>query len=133
MAEDKRKLERFHLQVSAQIESMEVTESDQPIDLMTVDISSGGAFFPTEQPLPPGTRVTVRLVLPLEKLQVMEQINKKVTVTLEGTVLRTEPKGMAVSFGRNFAFHHTSDDGLPEPVILAGTEELARDIPGGVQ
>ena len=99
---EKRKLERFDLKLPAKIETV-TTEGEEILDLMTSDISSGGAFFHTEQPLPEGTDVKIDLVLPIDKLKKLQDEYHQVYIKITGTVLRAEPRGMAIYFNRDYS------------------------------
>ena len=105
---ERRKLERFNLQIPAKIESMasnaEMKDSGFP-HILTSDICSGGAFFRTAEPLPEGTEVKIDLVLPLDNLEKIKDHVKHVFIAVTGTVLRSEQKGMAVGFNRNYQIH----------------------------
>ena len=88
---ESRKLERFSLRLPARIS---VLESDTPpLDLITENVSSGGAFFPTTKPLPEGLAVLVELTLRRESGR-----GEAGRAKVKGRVLRSQPDGMAVRF-----------------------------------
>lgn len=96
---NKRRLERFDLEIPAKVKVSVSAEVEEVSDLFTNDISSGGAFFHTEQPLPEGTVVEIDLILPLDKLIKSQKGSGQYTrVKVNGQVLRSETTGMAVSF-----------------------------------
>ena len=102
---ERRKLERFNLQLPAKIESMASGEDLENMalpDILTSDICSGGAFFQTAAPLPEGTEVKIDLILPLDNLEKIKDNFQHVYVAVTGMVLRSEQRGMAVSFNRNY-------------------------------
>ena len=101
---EKRTLERFDLRLPSKIEAV-TEEREEILDLMTSDISSGGAFFHTEQPLPEGTEVKLDLVLPIDKLKKLKDEYKQVYIKITGTVLRSEPGGMAIYFNDDYSIH----------------------------
>ena len=105
--EDKRKLERFELKMPAKIEAVDVGPRQVAVDLHTNDVCAGGAFFPTLDPLPEGTRVNVEMLLPLERLKVLKESSRQVFLLIKGTVLRCQDNGMAVEFTENYTFGHT--------------------------
>ena len=99
---EKRRLERFDLQLPAKIEVV-TPEGEEILDLMTSDISSGCAFFHTEQPLAEGTDVKIDLVLPIEKLKEIQDEYQQVYIKITGIVLRSEPRGMAIYFNKDYS------------------------------
>ncbi len=103
---EKRALKRFELEVPARIKVTSPEREGEPLDLLTSDISSGGAFFHTSQPLEEGTDVKVDLILPIKKL--MKEIEgaegnfEHTYVKISGKVLRTESRGMAIIFDEDY-------------------------------
>jgi hypothetical protein len=97
-----RHFERFDLGLPSRItiQGRKRNIENGPLDLTTENISSGGAFFYTDQTLPEGTEVVVDIVLPLEKLKKAKGTHARVNV--EGVVLRAGAEGMAVRFNKNF-------------------------------
>ncbi|MFC1867044.1 PilZ domain-containing protein [Thermodesulfobacteriota bacterium] len=99
-------MERFDLEIPAKIKIPASGREDEAFDLLTTDISSGGAFFHTSQPLPEGTDVKIDLVLPISKL--MKSLEKAkgdsthTYIKISGTVLRAESKGMAICFNEDY-------------------------------
>jgi hypothetical protein len=102
---EKRKLERFDIALSAIIRSgAPYGEGEEAITrLLTKDICEMGAYFSTSQPLPEGTEVGVDLILPLSEFRLKRVKEDKSIVSVDGTVLRTEAKGMAIGFSRSYA------------------------------
>ncbi len=96
---DNRRLERFNLGLPSQI-LVGVGRDQQIIDLFTRDISSDGAFFHTEIPLPVGTAVKIDLVISLEELKKIE--SRKALIKVSGEVVRSEDKGMAICFDKDY-------------------------------
>ncbi|PKN24501.1 MAG: hypothetical protein CVU64_22030 [Deltaproteobacteria bacterium HGW-Deltaproteobacteria-21] len=102
---DKRKIERFDLKVPARIEGLGRRKNRDILDLMTSDLCSGGAFFYTNQSLPEGTKVKVDLLLPLGGLKKLISEYDHAYIEVTGTVIRREPRGMAVCFNKNYSIH----------------------------
>ena len=100
--EERRELERFKLRLPARIEVV----SGKPevgrdiISLETDNISSGGAFFHTLSPLPEGTQIKIDIVLNSLKLRTPR--NRRPLIKVKGSVLRSEPTGMAIQFDRPY-------------------------------
>lgn len=100
--EEKRGLKRFDLEIPAKIKISTSGEGEEVHDLITSDISSGGAFFHTSKPLPEGTDVKIDLILPLSKLRELEGNYDHTYIKISGTVLRTESRGMAICFHKDY-------------------------------
>lgn len=97
---DERKEERFTLELTATISMHGVENDDASIELQTSDVSAGGAFFNTVQPLPIGTEVKIDMIIPLDKLKKLK--GKRAKIEVAGAVIRSDEKGMAISFGKNY-------------------------------
>ena len=99
---ERRKLERFNLEVPARIEILSLSGQNREVmELNTKDVSAGGAYFRTKKALPQGTRVKVDIVLPLDRLRRLKDACKGL-IKVTGTVLRSEPSGMAVCFDEGY-------------------------------
>jgi hypothetical protein len=99
---ERRRLERFNLEVPARIEILTREEHNPEIlELNTKDVSAGGAYFRTKKALPEGTRVRIDIILPLDRLRKLKDTCKGL-IKVTGTVLRSEPTGMAVSFDEGY-------------------------------
>ncbi len=99
---ERRKLGRFRLEIPARIETIHPEVEKETHDLLTANISSGGAFFHTKEPLPEGTPVKIEIILPFEKLKELKNDHKQAHIKVTGRVLRLEPKGMAIEFDQNY-------------------------------
>ena len=106
--QEKRKLERFDLTIPARIgltTADQAGEEKKILNVLTSDICSGGAFFHTTQPLPKGTEVRIDLVLPLDRLKELLGKSRHAYIQVTGTVLRSETKGMAICFNKDYQMH----------------------------
>ena len=83
---ERRKLERFDLMLPAKIEGLDLRKGVHN-NVLTRNISAGGAFLETTKYLPENSRIKVDLVVPTGVL-----------VKVTGAVLRSEPTGFAVCF-----------------------------------
>ncbi len=99
---EKRRLERFNLKIPARVHAVISERTEEDFNLLTTNVSSGGAFFVTSEAPPIGTKLKIILALPLKKSNTLPEGVKKVTVNLTGKVLRVEEKGIGVSFGDEF-------------------------------
>ena len=95
-----RRAERFTLELSACLSVSSDKADDATIQLKTIDVSSAGAFFDTDRPLPLGTEVKIDMVLPLDELKKLK--GKKAKIVVTGAVIRTDNKGMAICFDENY-------------------------------
>ena len=93
--EEKRKYERFVLCLPAKIEVV-TSGNQEALDLVTSDVSAGGAFFHTAEPIPDGAEVNVRLVVGSERIK--EITGAQGLLKVAGTVVRSSPIGMAICF-----------------------------------
>lgn len=116
MAEyDRRKLERFKLQLLSHISVRGPDKDIKTIKLMTQDVCSGGAFFKTPDPLPIGTQVDLDLILKIDRF-------KKITgdsalINLTGTIIRTHEEGMVICFDDNFQICPLENNQTDSPSI----------------
>ena len=99
---EKRKLERFNLEVPATARITVADGVEEKLDLMTKDVCSNGAYFKTAHPLAIGTEMEIKLVLPLDKLKAIPADCGKVMVRLSGKVLRIESDGVGVCFDETY-------------------------------
>jgi hypothetical protein len=71
------------------------------------NICSCGAFFRTSSPPPEGTEVRIEMVLNLDGVRGLE--GKGSLIRVSGRVLRSEPTGMAICFGKDYEISPSSD------------------------
>jgi hypothetical protein len=95
---ERRTLERFKLRLPAKIEIPPESPGAERmvLKLLTANVCSGGAFFPTTNPLLQGTAVRVSLFL--DNVNLKLAVPSWTLVEVLGTVLRSEPSGMAIDF-----------------------------------
>jgi hypothetical protein len=121
---ERRKLERFRLRVPARIEVVnqdrdveerievvnqdrDVEETTHALNLTAENICSCGAFFHTSSPLPEGTEVKIDMVLDLDEVRGLE--GRRSLISVPGRVLRSEPTGMTICFGKDYEISPSSD------------------------
>ena len=93
---EKRKVERFDLQLEAFV-SLPGEASHADIgNLVTRDISMSGVFLVTDTPLPVGAKVNVDMILTLGGRK--KQNSQQAWIKASGKILRTDNQGMAVGF-----------------------------------
>ena len=91
--QDRRGIGRFNLRLRSLIK--ELREREKILELYTRDVSSDGAFFYTNDPLPVDTDLSMTLFLPAGP-------TPKGKISVDGKVIRTEQEGMAVRFNPNY-------------------------------
>jgi hypothetical protein len=69
--DERRGLERFDIGLHSRIIIQDDSGNREKasMELTTINISSGGAFFHMDRPISEGTKVLVEIVLPLERLK----------------------------------------------------------------
>jgi hypothetical protein len=98
---DRRQVQRFSIQAFAVVKTISPAV-EQVFELNTRDISSSGAFFPMEVPLPTGEKVKITLFLSFSALEEIPEIPKKAKIVTDGHVVRSEGQGIAVEFGKHY-------------------------------
>jgi c-di-GMP-binding flagellar brake protein YcgR len=109
--EERRERERFSLVLPTKIMAESRTGVTPLLELVTADISAGGAFIATSRPLPLASKVRLEFFLSLEELAQLRFIlseeslkvwqGERAWVTVTGVVIRVERNGVAVIFDRN--------------------------------
>ena len=93
--QERREYERFDLRLPGKIEVV-VSGKQEVVDVLTTDISAGGALFCAMESIPDGTKIKIRLTIDSERLR--ELTGKQGLIDVEGFVVRSSAKWMAVSF-----------------------------------
>ena len=107
--DERRKLERFELNAPARI-LMDLGEGKkEELDLTTKDVSSGGAFIYSDQPLPEGVTVKIEFLISLAMLQKLAGEKGKAKVKVKGKIIRVDENGAAIRFDNKYKI--TSLDG----------------------
>jgi len=114
MADEKRIQQRFTLNLQAKMTySFDNSSDGKYISTVAANISCGGAFLETDQPLPMASRVTVEFLLAIDDLKRLKVVasvdilrklakDQQVWVQATGVVIRREPNGVAVIFDQNY-------------------------------
>ena len=98
---ERRKMERFSLELPACFFVANDTLKKKPIGLMTNNICSGGAYFVTKHPFKIGTDVKINITLSLDNIKQIGGKSSRIDVS--GFVIRTDKKGMAIRFDKRFS------------------------------
>jgi len=95
LMDDKRNFERFSIEVPTLIEYLK-PKRRRTLLLKTTNLSAGGVYFNTPKPFPTGAEVKVEIFLHGWSLESWP------VVTVTGRVLRSDPKGMSLSFNEDY-------------------------------
>lgn len=89
------------LGVISQIRVKTKRHEPEIIELVTNNICAGGAYFKTANPLPVGTKISLKMTVELNN---KEKSQKKNMVSIEicGIVIRADEEGMAVQFENGY-------------------------------
>lgn len=127
--DNRRRIERFSMSIPSKVSSIMHDNSEQ--DLATTNISAGGVFFETGRTYPVGTDVTLNISLDFGGMKTGQPQSR---FRVEGTVVRTEANGMAISFdpGKVTAIRTGADrrPGQAGPAMLGivGDDPLLNDL-----
>ncbi len=94
---ERRRLERFSIKAFALVQTLS-TGAQKSFELYTQDVSSGGAFFPMEVPLPTGEKVKITLYLSIPVLESLHDVPNATRIATNGQVIRSDRRGLAVEF-----------------------------------
>jgi hypothetical protein len=101
---DKRKFERFEINVPARIEIPEQDGRTIKFDLETHDLSAGGTFIKLEKPLSEGCAVKIDIVLSFEELKTAADPCGSLILSTTGYVVRSGANGVAIRFNEDYEF-----------------------------
>jgi hypothetical protein len=107
--EERRKLERFRLQLPAKLVSF--SNYQEVLKLRTRDISSDGAFLITDISVPEGCPITLELLLPAEQFRQLFNKKRNVSLKIRGRVIRKEASGLAIQFEKKYEIGSLDDFG----------------------
>ena len=99
---EKRKVERFNLNLEAFVRVAGQSFPTKTSRLKTRDVSMNGAYLLTPEPLPVDTKASVDVIISLEGLAPSE--TRKALIEASETVLRTDSEGMAIRFDETSRF-----------------------------
>jgi len=100
--EERRRLERFELNAPARVIVQTEGGTKEELDLMTKDVSSGGAFLFSAQPLAEGVNVKMELLISLDMLQKLAGEKKAAKIKVKGMVIRVDAEGIAIRFDSTY-------------------------------
>lgn len=101
--EERRKFERFKLNVPARIEIPGKKERKEKITLETENLSAGGIFLKKKAPsLTEGSPVKVELILHFEELKTPEDQSGTLIISASGFVQRSGRGGTAIVLNEDY-------------------------------
>jgi hypothetical protein len=109
---EKRKIQRIEMRTPARLEGVAKGGKKISLQAETKDLSSHGAFFITEDRIEENVKLDIELIISMEKFQELLDGKKQIKIQIRGTVIRNDPDGIAVSFGRKYqiiALNHSRE------------------------
>ena len=94
--EDRRTLRRFNLKLACRIWAHNRHGGQDHYEVVTDNISSGGAYFATYSPFRVGTRLNIRIMI--QRSNRSGPCSDRSCVSICGEVVRTDASGVAVEF-----------------------------------
>lgn len=112
MTEERREQKRYPLRIQSKMQAATLSGQTPVLEYTTANISAGGAFVETDNPLPLVSKVHLEFLISLEELTTLKFVlsreslknlkDQRVWVSASGIVIRHEPKGMAIMFDDNY-------------------------------
>ena len=100
--EERRRLERFELNAPARVIVQTEGGAKEELDLTTKDVSSGGAFLFSSQPVSEGASVKMELLISLSMLRELAGEKKAAKIKVKGRVIRVDAEGIAIRFDSTY-------------------------------
>jgi hypothetical protein len=99
---EKRKLERFELHAPVRLLLETAGNREEEYELTTRDLSSGGAFLYSPQPIPEGAKARMEILISLDTIQKLMGENGWARVRVKGQVIRSDSNGVAIRFESSY-------------------------------
>jgi hypothetical protein len=112
MQTERRKYDRFQLELPAQIDPCQSTGANLGNGALTQDISCRGAYILSSSPLALGASITLTFFIPLEKLGFSS--GSYSSFRCKGTIVRRDPCGMAVQFHQTSRIQCCTEERRPK-------------------
>lgn len=110
--DESRQHERFSVRIKTKVSAETLSGKTPIMEFRTANISSGGAFIETDNPLPLVSKVRLEFLLSLEDLQALKFVlsldtlkawnGNRLWVSATGIVLRCQEDGMGIMFDENY-------------------------------
>jgi c-di-GMP-binding flagellar brake protein YcgR len=98
---ERRKFERYELNVPAKVEMLAKTAGRRKYSLRTANVCAGGAYFRTPYALAEGTKVRLEIMLTFNGKKTLSD-TRNARVRILGTVTRSQKDGMAIRFSEDY-------------------------------
>jgi hypothetical protein len=100
--DEKRKFERFNINVPARVEIIIRGEVREKYDLETIDLSAEGTYLKSGRPLQEGSQVGIEIFLDFDELKCPDDPGGSLIITATGRVLRSGYEGMVIHFNEDY-------------------------------
>ena len=107
---ERRKLERFELHAPVRVLVEAAGNKKAKFDLTTRDLSSGGAFLYSSQPLPEGAKVRMDILISMGVLRKLMGEKGRARVRVKGQVIRSNSTGVAIRFESSYKITALEDN-----------------------
>ena len=104
MDSERRKLERFSLEIPAELITGDEREYQKRIETRTRDLSANGAFVYLGRAPNVGTRVRLEMQAVIGSLPLLVNMPETVRITVEGRVVRQNAEGVGIAFDVQLRF-----------------------------
>ncbi len=99
---ERRTFQRFNIEVPARVDVLGERRNRRRFYCQSFNISAGGVFLNTKEPLPEDSDVEIELILFFEDPPDAPGTGKKVHILAKGKILRRESDGLVVRFTEDF-------------------------------
>jgi hypothetical protein len=100
--DEKRKFERFDINVPARIEIIIQEGERKKYDLETSDLSAEGTYLKSGRPIQVGSQVRIEIFLNFEELRCPADPDGSLIIAATGRVLRSGHEGMVIHFNKDY-------------------------------
>jgi hypothetical protein len=98
---ERRRFERFRVEIPATVELM-TPGGCKELVLKTSEISANGAYFPYRENFSAGCSIRMNFILEFPESGESNRAGKIMLITVNGTILRVDDAGTAVSFNQDY-------------------------------
>jgi hypothetical protein len=101
--DEKRKFERFNVNVPARVEIIPQEGTREKFDLETIDLSAEGTYLKSGSPLQEGSQVSVEIFLNFDQLKCPDDPEGSLIIRATGRVLRSGGEGTVIHFNHDYS------------------------------
>lgn len=99
---DRRKFERYNIEIPVSVEIMLPIGLPGKIDFEGINLAAGGILIKNGYSLPKGPPIKMQIIFHFEDLKSPENLEGALIMTVTGHVLRIEPEGTAIGFDEDY-------------------------------